>query len=665
MQPMLVPLYQYFPLDPEIQNSFRLLKLHAGAGNAPLSCELWHQALAKSREFDALSYVWGSPEELDPTNVYLSNPPHEYPTATSVLRRLPILSNLRGALRQLRLPKEDRFIWVDALCINQLDHAEKSQQVPMMGKIYQSARSVVIWLGDEADDSDLALSFIPQVTDRSQLDRIFHIPDKRSTDKWYALFKMMNRPWFSRRWVVQEFAFAKKAKIYCGNGSVDWPLFANAATLFGQRQQDIVKLFRLSPDYNHNAEIFGEVQGLGALQLINAVNGLFRRSDDDQILESLLSLETLVTSLNAFQTKDCRDCIYAVMPLAKTSQEGVTAGSSNSQQAPAKPIWPTLPIDYNRPFHEVAQGFVASCFKSSNSLDIICRSWAPFPNYYYSSFQSPVLSSWVCTMDDSVFEIKADGQFYRKRGDSLVGVPGRPIYQASRGFPFFFFDLDSPREDPSSYLEMARFSEYTVKPLKAPTLEVKGWNIGTVGSLGERAMEGIIPEDWFQMANWNERRQPAPEAFYRTMVADRGADGGSPPSWYKGSFEKALANSGTGDVMLQRTILQTKWTVTTEVLLRVQSIIWNRRFVITNQGAFGLVPVNAQMGDAIMVLYGLSVPVVLRKLESSYWLVGECYIHDAMDGVIFKKFRPSDYPNVLDMSTGEERYDPREQVTLR
>ncbi len=423
-----------------------------------------------------------------------------------------------------------------------------------------------------------------------------------------------------------------------------------------------MKIFRLSPDYNHNAEIFGEVQGLGALQLINAVNRLFRRAEDGQILDSLLTLETLVVSLNTFQTKDCRDCIYAVMPLANNSQQGGTAGSISSQQAPTKSMWPSLPIDYNRPFHEVAQGFVASCIKSSNSLDIICRPWAPFPNYYYSGFQSPVLSSWVCTMDDSVFERRADSHFDRKRGDSLVGVPGRPIYQASRGFPFFYFDLNSPPEDPSSYMEMARFSEDTAELLKAPTIEVKGWNIGTIGSLGERAMEGIMPADWFEMANWNERRQPAPEAFYRTMVADRAADGGSLPSWYKSAFDKVLANSGTGDVMLQRAILRTKWTVTTEVLERVQSILWNRRFVITSQGAFGLVPVNALMGDLIMVLYGLSVPVVLRKLASSYWLVGECYIHGAMDGIDLGRL---DFPKLLDNSTREDRFRPRELVKLR
>jgi len=665
---MTAPLYQYSPLNPKEEAPIRLLELYAGDSGAPIRLlelfagdsgdplrgELWHTTLTASPEFDALSYVWGSPEKLDPADLY-----------TSRGNRIPILSSLGGALRRLRLPDQNRKVWVDALCINQSDPVEKSQQVPMMGKIYHSARSVVVWLGEEADDSDLALSFIPQVTDLSKFDRI--IQDQGSTHKWYALSKLMNRTWFSRRWVVQELAFAREAKIYCGNGSVDFPLFADAATLFGQRQQDIVKLFLLSPDYNHDAEIFGEVQALGALRLINALDRLFRRSDDGQILEGLVSLETLVTSLNVFQTKVSRDCIYAVMSLSDNPQQTGDANSSNPQQTLAKSMWPTLPISYELPFHEVARGFVASCIKSSNSLDIICRPWAPCRNYYYSNFQSPVLSSWACTMDDAVFEIRPDGHYVRKRGDSFVGVPGRPIYQASRGFPYFWLNFDSPfqTEDSSPYLEMARFPEYMAQPFRAPKMNVKGWNIGTVGTLGERAMEGTIPSGWFRMANWYERRQPVPEAFWRTLVADRGADGGNAPSWYKRAFEHAFANSGNGDVRLQRTIIQCKSTVTTELLRRVQSITWNRRFVLTSKGAFGLVPANATMGDKIMILCGLSVPVVLRKLESSYWLVGECYIHGAMDGITVKDSLLSHYPNISGMPMREERNDPREVVTLR
>jgi hypothetical protein len=400
---------------------------------------------------------------------------------------------------------------------------------------------------------------------------------------------------------------------------------------------------------------------LGALRLINALNRLFRRSDDGQILEGLVSLETLVTSLNVFQTKDPRDCIYAVMHLAENAQDIPTGVLGwYKQKRAAESAYPALPIDYNRPFHEVARGFIACCIKSSNSLDVICRPWAPLQHYYsspasHAMFQSPILSSWACSMDDSVFEIRADGHYVRKRGDSFVGVPGRPIYQASKGFPFIPFEPvpGSSRQDSSPYLEMARFPIDMISTFKAPRMEVKGLVIGTIQALGERAMEGTIPSGWFPMGKWPWRCNPVPEAFYRTLVADRSADGGNPPSWYQRAFEHALVNSGTGDVRLQRMIARSNSTVTTELLGRIQAVIWNRRFTITDRGAFGLVPANAQVGDFIMVLYGASVPVVLRKLDLSYWLVGECYIHGAMDGLksAFHPQRSWDVPAVRTVST--------------
>jgi hypothetical protein len=146
-------------------------------------------------------------------------------------------------------------------------------------------------------------------------------------------------------------------------------------------------------------------------------------------------------------------------------------------------------------------------------------------------------------------------------------------------------------------------------------------------------MEGIIPQDWFSMAKWDERHGPAPQAFWRTLVADRGANGNNnPPSWYKRAFEYELSNSGKGDVAIQRIVQFGKSSMTREFFRRVQPI-WNRRFVITDKGAFGLVPANAKEGDLIMAFQGLSVPVVVSKLRWSYLLVGESYIHGAMDGL--------------------------------
>jgi hypothetical protein len=59
---------------------------------------------------------------------------------------------LTGALRQFRSRAaqsgEPLVLWTDAVCINQLDVDERSQQVAMMQRVFESAASVLIWLGE-------------------------------------------------------------------------------------------------------------------------------------------------------------------------------------------------------------------------------------------------------------------------------------------------------------------------------------------------------------------------------------------------------------------------------------------------------------------------------------------------------------------------------------
>lgn len=69
---------------------------------------------------------------------------------------VPIGENLRDALRRTRERSSSPVrLWVDAICINQLDVAEKSTQVSVMGSIYGNASQVVAWLG-EGDEHDNA-----------------------------------------------------------------------------------------------------------------------------------------------------------------------------------------------------------------------------------------------------------------------------------------------------------------------------------------------------------------------------------------------------------------------------------------------------------------------------------------------------------------------------
>lgn len=58
----------------------------------------------------------------------------------------------------------------------------------------------------------------------------------------------------------------------------------------------------------------------------------------------------------------------------------------------------------------------------------------------------------------------------------------------------------------------------------------------------------------------------------------------------------------------------------------------NRRLFITDNGYIGLASIRARIGDQVCVLYGCSVPVVLREEDGCVELIGEAYCHGLMDG---------------------------------
>lgn len=59
--------------------------------------------------YEALSYVWGVKESTEMIRVDGG--------------LLKVTANLFEALSNLRKPREDRLIWIDAICIDQSHHA--------------------------------------------------------------------------------------------------------------------------------------------------------------------------------------------------------------------------------------------------------------------------------------------------------------------------------------------------------------------------------------------------------------------------------------------------------------------------------------------------------------------------------------------------------------
>ena len=76
---------------------------------------------------------------------------------------LRITTNLYHALQQIWQDEPLLKLWVDALCISQVDDTEKSEQVARMGAIFGSAACVTVWLGPEKHNTVAAWNFVYDV----------------------------------------------------------------------------------------------------------------------------------------------------------------------------------------------------------------------------------------------------------------------------------------------------------------------------------------------------------------------------------------------------------------------------------------------------------------------------------------------------------------------
>lgn len=115
------------------RNEIRLVKLLPGQWSDKICCQLYHTPLANRPSYKALSYAWGSPRATRP--ILVNGHQHS------------VTVNLECALRRLRRTDSDLILWVDALCINQKNDSERTEQVNLMHDIFAFTEEVVVYLG--------------------------------------------------------------------------------------------------------------------------------------------------------------------------------------------------------------------------------------------------------------------------------------------------------------------------------------------------------------------------------------------------------------------------------------------------------------------------------------------------------------------------------------
>ncbi|KAI1365034.1 ankyrin repeat-containing domain protein [Xylaria arbuscula] len=287
-------LYKYLPL-PKSGNYVRILELQPGKVSDIISFSLYAMRLEDSSPFEALSYEWKEKTGTVPVECHRE--------------RLLITPNCMAALKRIRSKTEVKTLWIDAICINQQDDAERSEQVAMMARIFSRAKMVLMWIGEEEESTEAALTQISKLHDLG-----IPLSDTRVGDPFYlsdtlekrediqALVKQVTadstalegltdlllRPYFTRAWIFQEILLAgNRGVVMCGKQICQWDALSTGLRVF---QGLILDLPR--------SEVFHS---------ISEATNLF--------MAGSISFADMLDAMPAFAARDPRDIIFAGLSL--------------------------------------------------------------------------------------------------------------------------------------------------------------------------------------------------------------------------------------------------------------------------------------------------------------------------------------------------------------
>jgi len=205
------------------ERSIRLIHIYDRSQDDRIRIKL-EIASINTAKYKALSYVWGKD-------------PSKKKTIVCGDYQLEIGENLYHALWQIREDGDtDVLWWVDAICINQANGAEKAEQVKMMKDIYQEATLVVSWLGPEKENDAAGFALLRTICEQlgdysssmafmagpPRLDDLQQLGLPAVEDpQWSWMTDILHRPYFYRVWIIQEIVVARACIVKSGTQRID------------------------------------------------------------------------------------------------------------------------------------------------------------------------------------------------------------------------------------------------------------------------------------------------------------------------------------------------------------------------------------------------------------------------------------------------------------
>ncbi|KAI0839750.1 heterokaryon incompatibility protein-domain-containing protein [Hypoxylon sp. FL0890] len=665
----------YGPLGPK---AIRLLSIVPGFASETINCSL---TIINDRddapEYDAISYVWGTKLSDEPImcNGQRMSVTENLIDAMRYLRPLPnwdsvitwpedhVLSSSRNVWgtfasnrqeeREHSASHQQRPIWIDAICINQQDRAEKENQVKLMDKIYANATTVKVWLGEasaaySADSSRMrslqplgvlsltpkihlgqygrmpvVLAFIAQAlrnvraggdyptasksaTDAVYRNRVHGFPNA-SAEEWKVLREFFSNPWFERIWIVQEVVHAKRAIAILGDWQVEWKAIGEAATWFQAHG------FALPPEFKSN----GDMKDLLPVSKIAAMWLMSGRRRP--LLQMLRDLRGRKATLKV-------DKVYAAYSLAEETS------NTDKLDPLIEPTYDEHRINEVYPnlsrFLVIDHGNLAALSHAGGIQGVKTSdypSWVP-------DWSQPKIS--VELVNDNMDELpyNADGNEHLIIGDSTdpkclsvkgIKVPAGVVRAYGDKLISYAFRYQTYKEE-HDFVKSA-------------------WNLIAHLANGK----GRPKDDELEMYH----PKNIPRTFVSTLTAgltDTRQLIDEDPNFLEDAADWLLQQFGGG---IPVSGLSRKW--------KLPGAIWNssnsgrfhetftrvclhRRFFVTTGNLMGIGPETMERDDIIVVLFGGEIPYVVRELgEGKHSFIGECYVPGLMAGEAVARWKES------------------------
>jgi hypothetical protein len=594
--------------------------------------DVFETTLRSAPAYEAVSYVWA--QEPGYRSVFLRRLESAQGsesrrrctsrtsgrTARSTIISVTVTKNLFNLLQTFRRQRVRQLLWIDQLCINQADLAERAQQVQLMHHIYRKASRTVIWLGMPAAGSSRAIEFIPTFTRRLQALKgsgltarclESHALPGITDGIWLDVCHLFQRPWFARMWTVQEVAVARSAMIRCGPSMLSWKELSSCVSALWRHHALLTAILSRLP-------VTSQSGGNWAPSQVSAINSI--RTGGYVNTENGTLLEILSAFANCEAT-DLRDKLYSLQGLVPRPERSLMP----------KP-------DYTRPTEEVLMDVAKVYIQHFPGANILqhagkSRQLLQVPSWAPDWSRKVQMSSFARASKYSVIK-RANLQSHGAGSEVVV-----PLYNAAGAIPPYF-SLTAG----GNGLDVRSKVLTTVDQL-GPSFPSSTGRPGFTfsDSSAWEAYRGLTPK-WDACFDLARCCFPA---LYRSLDEAESAcqlclTGGRTRDLKRADVQSTRRHFKTLAQLCSQAEYQIgqiddwadpdKQREVEELLLNLHIATSGRTFLVTRSKHVGLAPFETLVDDHVVLVGGSGVPFIIRTKGNQFELIGECYLQGFMCG---------------------------------